>query len=466
MSYALIDNATLTAVQRVLGQVVVSNPDTVDGDLVAFENLIQAILFYDELLCIDNYKEQHKGERSEQFNFIRFLPPNKFALNDIEQMAKSEAGNLRPEIRGGEFVDTDFRSLLDSLKLNIVCTWDLRSSVYYLTMKMLGQPNTPEFEKYSQISASIFNELADTATTTGRWSEEVKLVSSSGHVLSNAFMKGSEGDMRGTTRALDMFIASLNWIAYKSIYYSIAAKYLKADTFLHPIRHAYQIHWMKKTGAYGHDFTSKLVEALSNKISGSISDVMDDGRNATISLEIPLFSTWLTAQSGDVTNAISSALELRSHPDFEEIRYLLREIRNSYDEHGLIKANATVREWKKRLNKAEKNLKRTYGIDSGQGVSTSFLIKTYNTFAAVKGLPQFPEFEFKVPLPDFVQNNESDSFSNLYKDIAAELTSVERLGGLRGMMTTRFEIDDSLYAPPKTEAPEFRKHASHWKQPM
>ena len=50
--------------------------------------------------------------------------------------------------------------------------------------------------------------------------------------------KGNRG-FGGTTRALDMFIASLNWLAYKSIYYSLAAKYLKADTFLHPIRHAY-----------------------------------------------------------------------------------------------------------------------------------------------------------------------------------------------------------------------------------
>ena len=46
--------------------------------------------------------------------------------------------------------------------------------------------------------------------------------------------KGNRG-FGGTTRALDMFIASLNWLAYKSIYYSLAAKYLKADTFLHPI---------------------------------------------------------------------------------------------------------------------------------------------------------------------------------------------------------------------------------------
>ena len=51
MSYALIDNASLTAVQRVLGQITIKNPDTVSGDLTAMENLIQAILLYDDLVC-------------------------------------------------------------------------------------------------------------------------------------------------------------------------------------------------------------------------------------------------------------------------------------------------------------------------------------------------------------------------------------------------------------------------------
>lgn len=39
MSYALIDNASLTAVERAVGRVVVKNPDTINGDLVALKIL-------------------------------------------------------------------------------------------------------------------------------------------------------------------------------------------------------------------------------------------------------------------------------------------------------------------------------------------------------------------------------------------------------------------------------------------
>lgn len=408
MSYALIDNASLTAVQRVMGQVVVKNPDTINGDLAALENLLQAILFYDELICIDNYKEEHKEERKKLFDFVKFLSPKDLGLDEIENKSRSEAAIIRPEIRGGEFVDDDFRQLLELLKMNVVCTWDLHSSVYYLTMKMLGQPDTPEFLKYSEISSAIFNELADAGDTRGRWNQNVCLIGSDGHVHTKEEMKEAakalSRGLGGTTRALDMFVASLNWIAYKAIYYSLAAKYLKADTFLHPIRHAYQIHWMGKTGAYGHDFTAKLTDALANRISTTISEIVDNGRSAAISIEIPIFSAWLTAQTGDVRSAISAACDLRKNQDFQEIRGLLREIRISYDESGIVKANKSVEKWKKQLDKASENLKHDYGLDTGQGVQGSFLMKIYNSFAAVKGLPQFPEFQFKIPLPESVRS--------------------------------------------------------------
>lgn len=455
MSYALVDNASLTAVQRVMGHIVVKNPDTVNGDLAALENFLQAILFYDELICIDNYKDEHKDERRKNFDFIKFLSPKDFELDQIENKAQSEAANIRPEIRGGEFVDDDFRRLIGLLKMNIVCTWDLRSSVYYL---------------YSEISSAIFNELSDAGDTLGRWDQNVRLVGSDGTVHTKEEMKkAAEAENRGlggTTRALDMFIASLNWLAYKAIYYSLAARYFEADTFLHPIRHAYQIHWMRKTGAYGHDFTAKLVNALANNISTSVSEIVDNGRNAAISFEMPLFSAWLTKQTGDVRSVIAAARELRKTQDLQEIRELLRAIRVAYDESGLTEANKSVERWKKQLDKASKNVKRAYGLDTGQGVQGSFLMKIYNSLAAFTGLPQFPEFEFKIPLPEFIRSTASHSFSNLYKDIARELTAVERLGGLRNAMASRFVIDYTHYVSPKTEAPEYRKYASDWKLPM
>jgi hypothetical protein len=470
MTYALIDNASLTAVQRVMGQIVVKNPDTINGDLVALENFVQAILFYDELVCVDNYKEEHKEKRKKEFDFIKFILPEDYQLDNFSEKAKSESKLIRPEIRAGEFADPDFRELLELLKLNMICTWDLRSSVYYLTLKMLGQPNTPEYEKYSELSSAIYNELSDAGDTFGVWSTDVKLIGSDGTEFTKERMaeeaKSASRGHGGTTRALDMFIASLNWLAYKSIYYSLAATYLKADTFLHPIRHAYQIHWFKKTGAFGHDFTAKLLGSLSNKLSTSVGEIIDTGRSTAVSLDIPVFSAWLSVQSGDARSIIPSAFEIKNEQCLQDVRGLLREIRIGFDEGGITQANKSIQKWEKQLKKAEHELRSKYGIKTDQGIQGSFLMKVYNSVAALKGLPQFPEFDFKVPLPDFIANNQSGNFSTLFKDVASELTSTERLGGVRDLMAANFVIDDEHYVPPKTEAPEFRKYASDWKLPM
>ena len=120
MSYALIDNASLTAVERFLGDITVKNPDTINGDLVAVENFVQANLFYDDLICVDNYKEKFREIRKNKFSYIRFLDEADFSLEEIDQKAQHEARQINPEIRGGEFVNEDFKALIEQLKLNMI----------------------------------------------------------------------------------------------------------------------------------------------------------------------------------------------------------------------------------------------------------------------------------------------------------------------------------------------------------
>jgi hypothetical protein len=52
MRCAVLDNATLTAVQRLLGEIETENDLSIDGDIAAFESFIQAILFYDTVLYV------------------------------------------------------------------------------------------------------------------------------------------------------------------------------------------------------------------------------------------------------------------------------------------------------------------------------------------------------------------------------------------------------------------------------
>ena len=94
-------------------------------------------------------------------------------------------------------------------------------------------------------------------------------------------------------------------------------------------------------------------------------------------------------------------------------------------------------------------------------------MNVYNSAAAVSGLPKFPTFNFRVPLPDFISNNRSSSFANIYKDMTRELTTIERMGGLRDLLASSFRIeDDGYYSGIKTEDPRYRNYSSGRKLKM
>ncbi|TDF41318.1 hypothetical protein EYS14_00185 [Alteromonadaceae bacterium M269] len=468
MTYALVDNATLTAVQRIQGDIIIKNTDTIDGDLVAFENFIQGILFYDELICLDNYKKEHQQERKDTFDFIRFLDPTKYNLQQIDSAARQEANHIKPEIRAGKFADEDFKSFLELVKMNSICVWEQSSSIFYLTMRMLGEKYSDEWAKYGQLSATIFNELSDVSKTKGRWSEDVKLINSKGEVLSNETFQSNTNDYGGTNRSLDMFIASLNWLAYKSIYYSMAAKALNADSFLHPIRHAFQIHWMTKTGAFGHGFTKNLLDKMSGDVSNTLAEIKNYGGVATTAIQVPIFTAWLVSETGSPKNIIDAARELKNQSHFTEIRGILREIRTEYDRSNLKESNKKISKWNTDLEKALGDLKRLYGVKTNQGIASSLVINVYNSLAMVSQTPKAPVFNnFTIPRPDFMKSSLNKSFTHTFKNIASELTTTERLGGFKDYLTSAVKLDKYHTSSRfKVEEPKYQRLSSNWKRPM
>jgi hypothetical protein len=83
MRRVIIDNSTITASQRLLGSVKVNNKYLIDGDILAFENLIQAILYYDKIIVLDDYKKEFSKTRKEVFPFIDFIEPEKSNYQSI-----------------------------------------------------------------------------------------------------------------------------------------------------------------------------------------------------------------------------------------------------------------------------------------------------------------------------------------------------------------------------------------------
>src|ERR1700733_10714593 len=106
----LVDNATLSGVERITGTSSTLNLNNIDNDILCFEKLITAILFSDTLIGVDDYKDQYRSSRFKNFSFISFE-------------GSKPAG--------------DVVSFFESLKIDPQMRWDIFTSSEYLTLSLL-----------------------------------------------------------------------------------------------------------------------------------------------------------------------------------------------------------------------------------------------------------------------------------------------------------------------------------------
>jgi hypothetical protein len=69
----LVDNATLSCVERLLGESQTLNLNNTDNDILCLEKLITAILFSDQIISVDDYKDEYRSRRLKRFDFVKFL---------------------------------------------------------------------------------------------------------------------------------------------------------------------------------------------------------------------------------------------------------------------------------------------------------------------------------------------------------------------------------------------------------
>jgi hypothetical protein len=474
MAYALVDNATLTGVQRLLGEIPLRSTDVVEADIGALENLVQAVLLYDEIVAVDDYKERFRDSRKKRFPFIRFLDPNEFGLPEVHATAIEQIKDLNPTISGGEFSDPDLRILLEQLRMQMVCTWDMASSVYYLTMKLLGQPRSSELTKYSALSAAIFGELQDLSAAGGNFDPSVTLLDSRGDPITEEYKvvdrRGKEAATGGATRSLQTFVAALRWLTFRTVYYALAAEHLRADCLLFPVRQHYHLYYLRKTRRLSGDFVSATIDAMNQRVAETIDSVVSANRPSRLTLELPLFSAWIVSRTQDVREVLPAALEMRDEPDFRNARDQLREIRILVEEGDAAAASRRTQGLLRELDSVLQTLRRRFGLKTVQGPAVSTAVQVINPILAAKTGIMIPEVGTSVNMiPTWLAERwPRRGAGALYRDVSRDLTQFPRLGKVRDLLgdAVDSETENATSFPLKTEAPRFRHAKSDWKIPM
>jgi hypothetical protein len=240
----LVDNATLSGVERITGISQTLNLNNTDNDILCLEKLVTAILFSDELIGIDDYKDEFRSDRLRNFGFIGFSkidqPTYTTLATDAATFARSMAFSFEGSKPAGDVV-----SFFEALRIDPQLRWDVWVSSEYLTLSFLVKD--PKNAPYETSVDSVFrNEDADRELVAAGTDHrphfgvaerpDIADVKDLVHALSsnNPQYAGMDGKS-----ALHRVLFGYGWAAERSHFYNAVARMEGVDAYLAPLRDAF-----------------------------------------------------------------------------------------------------------------------------------------------------------------------------------------------------------------------------------
>ena len=470
MRYAIVDNATLTAIQRLCGMIPIKNKHTIDGDILALEAFIQAVLFYDDLFYFDDYKVAHREERAAYFKYIYPVEFSQAEYSDLIVETQSATDQFVPEIAKKTFANSNLQEFFDLLKMNMTFTWDMSSSIYYLTQKLLEEHSGVDIEKYSKLSTMIFNELSDGTAFNESTAKTPIIYDSNGNQICAGYkVVDKEGHTCETriSKQANAFIAGLSWLDFRTAMYTIFAKSMEYDMVLHPIRQAYQMNFLNRFAVQGDSSTKVLLDAMNQRSHVAINQIFSVTQPIVFKNNLPMFSVWLVNKGIAPSNFMDSIYEVKGRKEFISAREILSNL-DALKREGsakyLTSVNLLCADFEKQMTK----LMDTYGINPSSLNPISSMIQVYNLSCMASKLPTLPDFGANIRKPTKLKKlYRYSGFGAVYKAMTSDLSQIQSLGKYHEMITANVWLDENAgYYDIKTEKKEFANAKSYWKIPM
>ena len=203
------------------------------------------------------------------------------------------------------------------LKMNVIFTWDMSGSAYHLTQKILEGVAGVDIDKYSSLHNAIYGELMDKSRANTRDAKENepilvdrygKLIESGHTVIDRA---GSKKEAY-VPREVSAFLDGLNWLAFRTIFYTLSAHNLGADLFLHPIRHAFQYNFLSKLNQNKFPVFRPVIDQMNRHSEDKLKEILNTSQPFVIESKLPLFVNWFAQKIGSPKEYINHALQTQA----------------------------------------------------------------------------------------------------------------------------------------------------------
>lgn len=440
MRYALVDNSTLTAVQRILGEIPIINKHLIDADILALENYIQAILFYDHLIFIDDYKESFRHSRRSYFKKMSAFSPKPEEYKSLRGQAKLVTEEIVPRVQAGQLKDGDFAPFFDMLRMNVAFTWDRQSSEYFLNVKMLEDVGGVDLPKFSKLACMIYAELDENRRVDEQQPDpEVVLYDSRGELIS--LEKQSDRVMSDQVKR---FLSGLNWLAFRTSLYTITAKELGVDLFLHPIRHAFQVNLLSKLTEGETSIFRNIISTMNAEAAVTVNRVLETTQPFIVRQPLPMFTVWLAKKTRDTRRFIDAAYELRAERPFVQARRQLIELEELLAQQQVSNFVQSANKLLQGVKSQMKEVRSEYEVETSQGLPLTALISVWNLSTLYTQWPKLPRVDLDIKPLKFLRNlRPQKGFKAVYRALVMELAQVARLGEYHDIISSNVRVSES-----------------------
>ncbi|HEX3883668.1 MAG TPA: hypothetical protein VHW66_13490 [Stellaceae bacterium] len=441
----LVDNATLSGVERITGITQTRNLNNIDNDILCLEKLVTAILFSDELIGVDDYKDELRSGRLKNFDFIKFFKIDEPTYSTLAAEAATFARSMAFSFEGSKPAG-DVISFFEALRIDPQLRWDVWVSSEYLTLSFLVK--NPKYAPYERSIDSAFRHentdrgLVDAGTDyrpafSVAERPEITDVKDFVHALSsnNPQYAGMDGKS-----ALDRVLFGYGWVAERSHFYNAVAHMQRADTYLAPLRDAFCESCCRI------DYPSQMIgllESLKEKSQQTLSSILEPSGQAKFAMRLPFFTAYLISRTDNPKQCIDLALSMRSTSEFQECRTIFHNLNHLTAANKVQEVNGIL----KYLDQSCTNLMKKYAVSTENGLqfSLSLGFTGVNLGASAK-------------LSQLFRSYKNRSFARVFRNIAQDMLNVERLGGLYDRVCSSIRKHSEATYPKISTTPKYMEH--------
>ena len=315
MAKILIDNATISSVQRALGKAPLKEPALLDIEHVALSRFSEAVLLSDGVIIPDNYKAELTPSRKalisgDLFHFQE-LKENEDA--EIVEICNSLLGIWREAFHAGSerSLFSEYFSQVNAFS-NFI--WEHSRSEFFLVFRAHGI--SKESPLIDAILASPTNEAIGS---------ELQIIGTDGDVV--AWEKLSKHVQR--------MLSVMGWLGHQYIWYQIFSAQYDCSYLPHPLRDFFAYDFLNRVnqGAGSKSAFARAFDEEIGKFQGNLKNSLDalGQSESAINISLPGFLPLLIRESSSGNDFLPVLHQIRQEPEVTELREMLKDIQQSIE---------------------------------------------------------------------------------------------------------------------------------------